>query len=307
MPLPALRPESDIGKHSPLQLATPPATSSPPPSYKPVRDGPLEPWTSPHHPARGLYDHILHAQEIAEDKRIRLSELRVQQEGQEHSCPKDSETTPWLKHTEWPQRFCNRPLDIITASTRLPVRGTYIYKEDLVLGKWRGELLRSTAASEARMRVLIHAVDDMFNRAEDTLACTPYQSRCWLTSYQQRVFRHRPLPRGYKSKWKKFIYYIFRAFEMSPLLRRDIHNVPLRGDDMQMMRHILILASKMVRAREKGDQATGESGEPHDCENSDDEEEEDSQSYSGSDLDNQSESDSEIDSNSDYTDDRSDN
>lgn len=92
---------------------------------------------------------------------------------------------------------------------------------------------------------------------------------------------------------------------MSPSLRRDIHNVPLRGDDVQMMRHILNLASDMVRAREKGDQATGESGEPRDPENNDDEEE-DSQSYSGSDSDSQSESDSENDSDSDYTDDRSD-
>ncbi|KAH6972651.1 hypothetical protein EDB80DRAFT_596203 [Ilyonectria destructans] len=211
----------------------------------------------------------------------------MQREGQEHSCTEDSETTPWLKHTGWPQRFCNRPLDIITASARLPVRGPNTYKEDLVLGRWRGELLRSTAASEARMRVLMHAVDDMFDRAEDTLTCTPYQSRCWLTSYQQGMFRHRPLrvmsaatARGYKSKWKKFICYIFRAFEMSPSLRRDIHNVPLRGDDVQMMRHILNLASDM---------------------------EEDSQSYSGSDSDSQSESDSENDSDSDYTDDRSDN
>ncbi|KAH6959556.1 hypothetical protein BKA56DRAFT_561907, partial [Ilyonectria sp. MPI-CAGE-AT-0026] len=183
----------------------------------------------------------------------------MQREGQEHSCTEDSETTPWLKHTGWPQRFCNRPLDIITASARLPIRGPNTYKEDLVLGRWKGELLRSPAASEARMRVLMHAVDDMFDRAEDTLASTPYQSRCWLTSYQQAMFRHRPLramsaatARGYKSKWKKFICYIFRAFEMSPSLRRDIHNVPLRGDDVQMMRHILNLASEMVRTGEKG-------------------------------------------------------
>ncbi|KAH7147008.1 hypothetical protein B0J13DRAFT_664873 [Dactylonectria estremocensis] len=189
MSLPALRPEFDIGMYSALQLATPPATSSPP-SYKPPRDGPLELWMSPPQPARELNDHILHAQEIAEDKRIRLRELPA------------------------------------------------------------------TA-------------------------------------------------RGYKSKWKKFICYIFRAFEISPSLRRDIYNVPLRSDNVQMMRHILNLASEMVKAREKGDQATVESGEPCDRDNND-EEEEDSQSYSGSDSDSQSENDSGNYSDSDYTD-RSDN
>ncbi|KAH6973960.1 hypothetical protein EDB80DRAFT_757971 [Ilyonectria destructans] len=197
MSLPALRPEFDIGMYSALQLAPPPATSSPP-SYKPPRDGPLELWMSPPQPARELYDHILHAQGL-----LRIS----------------------LKHTGWPQRFYNRPLDIITASVRLPVWGPNTYKEDLMLGRWRGELLRSTAASEARMRGLIYA----------------------------GMFRHRPLritpaatARGYKSKWKKFICYIFRAFEISPSLRRDIYNVPLRSDNVQMMRHILNLASEMV-------------------------------------------------------------
>ncbi|KAH6985415.1 hypothetical protein EDB80DRAFT_590452, partial [Ilyonectria destructans] len=57
----------------------------------------------------------------------------------------------------------------------------------------------------------------------------------------------------------------------------------------------------MVRARENGDQATGESGEPRNPDNNDDEEE-DSQSYSGSNSDSQSESDSENDSDSGYTD-----
>ena len=75
--------------------------------------------------------------------------------------------------------------------------------------------------------------------AVDTLTQTPYKSRCWLTSYQQGMFQHRPLrvmaattARSYKSKWKKFICCILRAVEMSPSLRRNIHNVPLRDDDV---------------------------------------------------------------------------
>ena len=61
--------------------------------------------------------------------------MRMWQEGQEQSCTEDSETTPWLKHTGWPQRFWNRPLDVITASAKLPVRGTNAYEEDLILGR----------------------------------------------------------------------------------------------------------------------------------------------------------------------------
>ncbi|KAJ3455456.1 hypothetical protein MRS44_016938 [Fusarium solani] len=31
-----------------------------------------------------------------------------------------SETTPWLQHTRWPELFRNRPLDIIAASAQQP-------------------------------------------------------------------------------------------------------------------------------------------------------------------------------------------
>ena len=210
------------------------------------------------------------------------------QEGQEQSCTEDSETTPWLKHTGWPQRFWNRPLDVITASAKLPVRGTSAYEEDLVLGRWKGELLYSTGASENRMRVLMRAVDDMFDRAENTLESTPYQSRCWLTSYRQGMFRHRPLrimsaatARGYKSKWKKFICYIFRAFDLDPSLRREIHSVPLGSDDKQMMREVFHLASAIVDSGEREDHDAAESASAHHSDNIDDAEDQDCKNYRG--------------------------
>ncbi|KAH7109706.1 hypothetical protein EDB81DRAFT_672620, partial [Dactylonectria macrodidyma] len=95
-------------------------------------------------------------------------------ESQEYSCAEDNETTPWLKHTRWPELFRNRPLDIITASARQPARGPNRDNEDYLLGAWRGVPLRSPAAAEARLRVLMRAVDDVFDRAEATLASTSY-------------------------------------------------------------------------------------------------------------------------------------
>lgn len=204
--------------------------------------------------------------------------MRTHREGQEHSCTVDSETTPWLKHTGWPERFWNRPLDIISTSARLPVRGPNIYKEELLLGTWRGELLCSSPASEAHIRVLVQAVDDMFDRAEHTLACTPYQSRCWLMSYEQRMFRHRPLrtmsaatARAYRSKWKKFICYVFRAFEMGLSTRRGIYNMPLRSEDKRIMRRVLRLASEVITSSiEKDDRGTVGSSELRDSDGDDD-------------------------------------
>ena len=175
MLLPELRPKSDIRKRSSQSLVAQPAPNSRPP-YKPLRDGPPELGSSPPQGGHQSYDGILHAQEIAEDNRLRLREFQMLQEDQDHSCIDDSETTPWLKHTGWPQRFRNRPLDIIATSARQPVRHPNAYSEDLVLGRWKAQELRSTAENEARIRVLMRAVDDMYDRAEHKLTHTPYRS-----------------------------------------------------------------------------------------------------------------------------------
>ena len=66
-----------------------------------------------------------------------------------------------LVHTGWLERFDGRPLDIITASARLTVQGCIRHKEYLVLGSWRGRLLRNSAASGAQISVLMRAVDDV--------------------------------------------------------------------------------------------------------------------------------------------------
>ncbi|KAK8912076.1 hypothetical protein VCV18_012604 [Metarhizium anisopliae] len=165
MSLPTLRPPN-MPQQSPTHLPTPPPTSSP---DKPLLDGPPEQSPPPLIPLRD-YDDVLLAQEAAEDSRLQARASRMWRESQEYSCAEDNETTPWLQHTRWPERFRNRPLDIITASSRLPARGCYEQNEDFTLGSWRGIPLRSSAAVEARIRVLMRAVDDMFDRAEATLA-----------------------------------------------------------------------------------------------------------------------------------------
>ena len=93
MSLPMVQLEFQV-KQSSLQLSTPPATSSPPPPSQPLRDGPVEAGLPPPQPARQLHEHVLYVQETAEDNRIRLRQMRMQRQSQEHSCIEDSETTP---------------------------------------------------------------------------------------------------------------------------------------------------------------------------------------------------------------------
>ena len=66
-----------------------------------------------------FYDEILLAQEEAEDQRLKARAQEVWQTTQEYSCPEGNETTPWLRHTQWPSIFRSEPLDA-SASAQKP-------------------------------------------------------------------------------------------------------------------------------------------------------------------------------------------
>jgi hypothetical protein len=59
---------------------------------------------------------ILLAQEAAEDQRLLTQAQEIQRASQKYLCPKDNETTPWLKQTICPNLFQDRPLDGIAAT-----------------------------------------------------------------------------------------------------------------------------------------------------------------------------------------------
>jgi hypothetical protein len=122
-----------------------------------------------------LYDDILLAQETAEDQRLLARAHERQRAAQQYSCPADNETTPWLKHANWPDRFQDRPLDIITATAQLPSRAP---NEDCYLGRWQGEALVSPVSNEAKLRILMQSADQMFARVQATLSGTSYRLRC---------------------------------------------------------------------------------------------------------------------------------
>jgi hypothetical protein len=95
----------------------------------------------------------------------------IDREKERYSCPEDNETTPWLKRTQWPVQFQDRPLDLITASAMKPraVRAGES-RGDHYLGNWRGLPIISPAGHEARLRIIVEAASQMFVRAEVTLA-----------------------------------------------------------------------------------------------------------------------------------------
>ncbi|EXM13432.1 hypothetical protein FOTG_18113 [Fusarium oxysporum f. sp. vasinfectum 25433] len=166
-----------------------------------------------------------------------------------HRDVEQNETTPWLRHTGWSRLFHNRSLAIIAAAARKPKPA---WNEDYLLGQWHDEPLRSPAAVEAQLRVILRGIDLMIDRATFTLLKTSYRSRCWMNTYWKdnfwpHEFRIVGCLRNYVDIWKRFICYMFRVSNFDTHQQREIFNLRLRRDETIMMRHILYLVSLLQR------------------------------------------------------------
>ncbi|KAH6984051.1 hypothetical protein EDB80DRAFT_236825, partial [Ilyonectria destructans] len=163
-----------------------------------------------------------------------------------------SETTPWLQHTRWPELFRNRPLDVIAASAQQPGP---VKSEGYLLGHWQGCPLWSSSDTEAQLRIILHGLDLMFDRARVTLDRTPYTSRCWLNTYSKDAFwpygfRVIPSFKRYLAIWKRFICFVFRVLQYPTRQRREVFNLRLGSNEVKMMQHVLYLARQLQLARD---------------------------------------------------------
>lgn len=138
-----------------------------------------------------------------------------------------NETTPWLQHTGWPRLFHSRPLGIIAATAKKPKPA---WNENYLLGQWHDTVLRIPATKEAQLRVILHGVDLMIDRATSTLAKTSYRSRCWLNTYWKDTFWPHEFKivkclKRYVDVWKRFICYVFRVQHFESYQQQDIYNL----------------------------------------------------------------------------------
>ncbi|KAH7231387.1 uncharacterized protein BKA55DRAFT_598628 [Fusarium redolens] len=158
-----------------------------------------------------------------------------------------SETTPWLQHTRWAKLFRNRSLEIIAATAKLPASQ---WSRRYLLGQWQGLYIWSSAETEAQLQVILRGLDLMFDRARATLDRTPYISRCWLNTYAKDAFwphgfRVIPSFKKYLAIWKRFICFVFRALQYPSRQRKEVYNLRLGSNEINMMQHILYLVGQL--------------------------------------------------------------
>lgn len=201
-------------------------------------------------------DFALAAQEASEDQYLRNRSREINQERERYSCPEDNETTPWLKRTQWPVQFQDRPLDLITASAMKPraIRAGE-KKGDYHLGNWRGLPITSPASHESRLRTIVEAATQMFLRMEATLAKTSYRFRCRLKSYKKdhfypqsvNIHTNQGSRANYLSIWIRFLCYICRVSALKPSQQKKIFNLKFQADEAVMIQWVLSLAEQAGR------------------------------------------------------------
>ncbi|KAH7231067.1 hypothetical protein BKA59DRAFT_488774, partial [Fusarium tricinctum] len=158
-----------------------------------------------------------------------------------------SETTPWLQHTRWAELFRDRSLEIIAATAKLPASQ---WSRKYLLGQWQGLGFWSSAETEAQLQVILRGLDLMFDRARATLDLTPYISRCWLNTYAKDAFwphgfRVIPTFKKYLVVWKRFICFVFRILQYPSRQHKEVYNVRLGSNEIEMMQHILYLVGQL--------------------------------------------------------------
>ncbi|KFZ25502.1 hypothetical protein V502_00026, partial [Pseudogymnoascus sp. VKM F-4520 (FW-2644)] len=166
---------------------------------------------------QNLTEEELTVMKMEAEEESRLVQEELESTAQEFEFEQD-ENTEWLRTSEWPQWFRNRPLHVIVAASKAPSTQVTAYS----LGNWAGEELISPASQEAVLRRLTSLTEHALQRCEETLQSTPRSLRCWVKSSTASSFP-RPFETVQQSKtrkryyqyWNRFLCYIFRAHLIS--------------------------------------------------------------------------------------------
>ncbi|KFZ22727.1 hypothetical protein V502_02791, partial [Pseudogymnoascus sp. VKM F-4520 (FW-2644)] len=166
---------------------------------------------------QNLTEEELTVMKMEAEEESRLVQEELESTTHEFEFEQD-ENTEWLRTSEWPQWFRNRPLHVIVAASKTPSTLVSAYS----LGNWVGEELISPAAQEAVLRTLTSLAEHVLQRCEETLQSTPRALRCWVKSATASSFP-RPFEtvqrsntrKRYYQYWNRFLCYTFRAHLIS--------------------------------------------------------------------------------------------
>jgi hypothetical protein len=169
------------------------------------------------------------------------------------------ENTEWLRGSEWPTWFANKPIHLVVAAASLPYLDTL---RDFSLGVWNGFECVSPAGSERVIWKIMEASKVVFQRCEDTLKHTPRVLRCWLRSWTPSFLafpfelpQREQTRRRYYSYHERFICYVFRIRALARNVKdltSDITGLHLNAAQTAMLDHVWDVMAGLVKEADHG-------------------------------------------------------
>lgn len=140
---------------------------------------------------------------------------------------------PWMERTRWESTYQGRPLDILRNLTETPRAH---FAKNYILGKTSNAAdpeLVSPRDDEARIALVMVAIDHMLDRCEETMQHTGRTILCWLRSTKPQTCYPKPFSlvsldsskKKYRQLLKRLFAFVFRVYQMPVDMRRSLVGV----------------------------------------------------------------------------------
>lgn len=153
---------------------------------------------------------------------------------------------PWMERTRWEITYQGFRRDILRRLTEMPWDSPWV---DHVLGPGSNPAdpeLVSPQDDEAKIALLMVAVDHMLDRCEETMQHTGCTTLCWLRSTKPQTCYPKPFTlvalksskKKYRQIWKRCLALTFRSYRMPADARRRLTGIRFKKEQLRQMRAI---------------------------------------------------------------------
>ena len=148
----------------------------------------------------------------------------------------------WIRRTGWLETFADVDRQLLSRLASAPAKEGF----PLFLAGHGSNQIASGIEDEMRLAVLGGAVDQFFERCEDTAINTDHSMRCWLRSHvhgrpYKAAFQlpgRRSTRKRYVWLWKSMLYFVFRLWRLDDMVRSRILGLRFSAKQRQSIEEI---------------------------------------------------------------------
>ncbi len=153
-------------------------------------------------------------------------------------------TSPWMERTRWAEVYEGAERDLLVRISE--VERAHSYDRDFAIGQHKGVNLVSPRADEQKIWQLVAALGRALDRCEETMRYTGHPILCWLKSGSASRFYQKPFGflgraasrQRYRRLFQRFLPFIFRAYNMTPAVRRSALGIRFTGKQLNELRKV---------------------------------------------------------------------